>query len=55
MGETTLTSQALCHAERLSRSVLLKEMNDCVFVLDLLGKEFMRMANSISTKFMTWP
>lgn len=33
----------------------LKEMNDCVFVLDRLGKEFMRMVNSISTKFMTWP
>lgn len=35
--------------------VLLKEMNDFVLVLDLLGKEFMRMANSISTTFMTWP
>lgn len=35
--------------------VLLKEMNDGVFVLGLLGKEFMRMANSVSTKFMTWP
>lgn len=31
-----------------------EKMNDCVFVLDLLSKEFMRMANSISTKFMTW-
>lgn len=28
-------------------------MNDCVFVLDLL--EFMRMATSISAKFMIWP
>lgn len=34
--------------------VLLKNMNEHVFVLDLLGKEFMRMANSVSTKFMTW-
>lgn len=25
-----------------------------LFVLGLLGKEFMRMAKSISTKFMTW-
>lgn len=33
--------------------VLLKEMNDFVFELDLLGKEFLRMANSVSTKFMT--
>lgn len=26
-----------------------------MFALDLLSKEFMRMANSISTKFMTRP
>lgn len=25
-----------------------------LFVLGLLGKEFMRMAKSVSTKFMTW-
>lgn len=29
-------------------------MNVRLFVLGLLGKEFMRMAKSISTKFMTW-
>lgn len=43
------------HAELAESLLLLKEMNDCVFVFELLGKEFMRMANSVSSKFMTWP
>lgn len=35
--------------------VLVKEMNDFVFVLDLIGEELLRMANSVSAKVMTWP
>lgn len=41
-------------AELAEWLLLLKEMNDSVFVFEQLGKEFMRMANSVSTKFMTW-
>lgn len=41
VGES-IDSQALCQSE-LANRVFLNEMNDCVFVFELLGKEFMRM------------